>query len=357
MPDYISFHFYASATARDDPATYAAFFTQADAFVGEVAQIVAIRDALAPGVKIDIDEMGVILPDDNSDKWTTWSPGFQPIYWNAAAAMWAYLYGRLSALNIDLLGESQLVGYPSMPELGLSPQYPSVALLNWTSGAGTARYWVLKLLLDSAGVGDGVVATGTAPPPASGLQPEPDFCGSVPNLDTLTLACATPGATITAFDFASYGTPSGSACGAYAVNATCHAPNSSAIVSQLCVGSAQCSIPVVTDLFGDPCFGTVKRLVVQARCTADAPGYAGDAPVFAQAFTRAAGAPTGAGARRVLLVNKVNAPQGVMVPGAAGGTVAYVDASTGDGPYATASVDADTWTLAPWAVAVVTLPA
>jgi hypothetical protein len=41
-------------------------------------------------------------------------------------------------------------GYPYLPNLQLEPQFPIVAMLNWTAGAGTARYWASKLLIDTA---------------------------------------------------------------------------------------------------------------------------------------------------------------------------------------------------------------
>jgi hypothetical protein len=42
---------------------------------------------------------------------------------------------------------------------GLSPQYPSVSILNWTTGAGTARYQLLHLLIREFAVGDALVNT------------------------------------------------------------------------------------------------------------------------------------------------------------------------------------------------------
>ena len=42
-----------------------------------------------------------------------------------------------------MIGESQLVGYPS--------QYPDVTMLDWNTGNGNARYWALKLLISSYG--------------------------------------------------------------------------------------------------------------------------------------------------------------------------------------------------------------
>ena len=56
---------YASSASRTDPATYDAFFASADAFVAETTKVIAVRDALAPGVKLDVNECGVILPNDN----------------------------------------------------------------------------------------------------------------------------------------------------------------------------------------------------------------------------------------------------------------------------------------------------
>ena len=53
-----------------------------------------------------------------------------------------------SVLTITLL-ESLLAGYPELLDLQLQPQYPSVSMLNWTTGAGTAKYWTLKLLIDT----------------------------------------------------------------------------------------------------------------------------------------------------------------------------------------------------------------
>ena len=53
-----------------------------------LASIMAIRDAMNPSAWIDLDEAGVILPDDNDGKWTSADPGFPNVYWNAAASMY-----------------------------------------------------------------------------------------------------------------------------------------------------------------------------------------------------------------------------------------------------------------------------
>ena len=70
----------------------------------------------------DLDELGVILPTDNK-------PGDNvppPVaYWNLAGALYADLFIELSRLQIDVVGESQLVGYPT--------QFPSVSMMDWTT--------------------------------------------------------------------------------------------------------------------------------------------------------------------------------------------------------------------------------
>ena len=155
-----SFHFYAQNSPRNgngDGSSYENFFVEADAFFKDCAQFIAIRDALNPGVILDADELGVILPDDNDAKWTSDAPGFPLVFWNSAAALYAYEYGTLTTLGLDVVGMSQLVGYPSLNITRLDngkvdllePQFPSVAMLNWTDGSGTARYWTLKLIIDT----------------------------------------------------------------------------------------------------------------------------------------------------------------------------------------------------------------
>jgi hypothetical protein len=69
-----------------------------------------------------------------------------PSYWSLCGAVFAYLYGNLAEQGIDVLGASQLLGYPS--------QYPSVSLLHWKTGKPNARYRVLQLLHSRLGPGD-----------------------------------------------------------------------------------------------------------------------------------------------------------------------------------------------------------
>ena len=73
--------------SRGEPAQWGPIFAQADAFATEVEGIIALRDALSPATALDVDEMGVILPDDNDDRWTTDDFGFPAApFWSATAA-------------------------------------------------------------------------------------------------------------------------------------------------------------------------------------------------------------------------------------------------------------------------------
>ncbi|MHB1935526.1 MAG: GH39 family glycosyl hydrolase [Acidobacteriaceae bacterium] len=152
--DYISYHFYASPAPGEtiDDWQYS-FFNQADRFLTAVRFINQIRDRLSPETKTDTDELGVILPNDNDqvaevDGYVRSIPSG---YWNAAGALYAYLYINLAKLGVDIIGESQLVGYPS--------QYPSVTMVDWVNGKPNARYWVLKLIKDNFHPGDKIVET------------------------------------------------------------------------------------------------------------------------------------------------------------------------------------------------------
>lgn len=152
--DYISYHFYASPQLPETLDTWQyTFFDQADRFLTNVRYVEAIRKRLSPHTKTDLDELGVILPtDDQENRAGRALPDHIPsLYWNAAGSLYAYLFVNLSKMGIDVIGESQLVGYPS--------QFPSVSMMNWKTGHPNARYWTLKLIKDSFHPGDRLVKT------------------------------------------------------------------------------------------------------------------------------------------------------------------------------------------------------
>jgi len=147
--DYISYHFYATPAAGETADTWQfTFFNQADGFLNSVRYIEEIRKRLSPDTKTDTDELGVILPADNSAADKTPPP---PAYWNVAASLYAYLYIELARLQVDIIGESQLIGYPT--------QFPSVSMMNWQTNQPNARFWVLKLIKDSFHPADALVET------------------------------------------------------------------------------------------------------------------------------------------------------------------------------------------------------
>ncbi|MDE1177471.1 MAG: glycosyl hydrolase family 39 [Edaphobacter sp.] len=152
--DFLTYHFYASPPESEPfEAMQYTFFDQADGFLNTVRYVEQIKHRLSPTTKTDLNELGVILPEDNKSNSI---PGYKAKpepkeYWNLAAAMYAYIYIEAAKLGVDVTGESQLVGYPT--------QYPSVSMMNYNTSEPNARFWVLKLLKDNFGPGDRLVNT------------------------------------------------------------------------------------------------------------------------------------------------------------------------------------------------------
>ena len=152
--DYISYHFYATPREGEDVRTWQyTFWDQADTFLRTVRYVDAIRKRLSPSTKVDLDELGAILPEDGKDNSV---PGYAAPpppqrYWNLAGAMYAYLYIETVRLGIDVVGESQLVGYHT--------QYPSVTMIDAATARPNARFWALELLKDNFAPGDKLMHT------------------------------------------------------------------------------------------------------------------------------------------------------------------------------------------------------
>jgi hypothetical protein len=147
--DYISYHFYASPRPEETIDSWQhTFFDQEAGFLKLVRDSEAIRKRLSPSTKTDMDELGVILPTDNKPNDEIAPPD---LYWNLAGALYADLFVQLSKLQIDIIGESQLVGYPT--------QFPSVSMMDWRTTKPNARFWVLHLIKDNFHPGDALVET------------------------------------------------------------------------------------------------------------------------------------------------------------------------------------------------------
>ena len=154
----ISYHFYATQKPGQDLGTEQyTFFDQADGFLKTVNYIESIRERLSPQTGTTVDEVGTILDTDFHQGEPGHVSGPIPAaYWNLSAALYAYVYGNLSRLGINAVGESALAQLPGF--------FPSVTMVDWTTGQPNARYWVLKLIRQNFGPGDVVVATAAASP-------------------------------------------------------------------------------------------------------------------------------------------------------------------------------------------------
>jgi hypothetical protein len=144
--DMISYHCYANANDQQKFDAYEyTLFDKADAFLNTVSYIESIRKRLSPNTKTDIDELGTFVSDAMRN---------QPIsqaYWNLSASVYAYFFIGLTKAGIDVIGESQLVGFPT--------QYPDVSMINYVNSKPNARFWVLKMIKGNIKAGDTLVAT------------------------------------------------------------------------------------------------------------------------------------------------------------------------------------------------------
>jgi hypothetical protein len=144
--DMISYHCYANANNNQKFGAYEyTLFDKADNFLNTVGYIESIRKRLSPGTKTDIDELGTFVSDSMREK-----PIIQA-YWNLSASVYAYFFIGLTKAGIDVIGESQLVGFPT--------QYPDVSMINYINNKPNARFWVLKLIKDNIKAGDSLVET------------------------------------------------------------------------------------------------------------------------------------------------------------------------------------------------------
>jgi hypothetical protein len=133
------------------------FFEQAEKFLDIAGYIENIRLRLSPATKTTVNEIGSIAAADlrQGEPGYVFKP-FDESYWHLSGAVYAYVFARLARLGIDVAGESQLVGYPT--------QFPSVSMVDWTTGAPNARARVLQLLKGNFAPGDKLVETSVALP-------------------------------------------------------------------------------------------------------------------------------------------------------------------------------------------------
>ncbi len=144
--DMISYHCYAHANDKQPFEAYDhAVFDNTEPFLSMVRYIENIRKRLSPATKTDIDELGTFVNGQMRDQPIT------PAYWNLSASVYAYFFIELTKAGIDVIGESQLVGFPS--------QFPDVTMVDYQNNKPNARYWVLKLIRDNIRTGSALVNT------------------------------------------------------------------------------------------------------------------------------------------------------------------------------------------------------
>ena len=146
--DMISYHFYSMPAPGETLQTMQySIFDQADEFLTAVRYIESIRKRLSPETGTDIDELGSMLPNPMAPKLEHPIPNW---YWNLAGAFWAYMYGHLAQMGINVVGAAELIDYPG--------QFAATTLDNWATGQPNARYRVVKLLRDNFGPGDKLIS-------------------------------------------------------------------------------------------------------------------------------------------------------------------------------------------------------
>ena len=149
--NYIGYHAYPTGGGyTPDPTSFARMFDYVDNFIAGVLRVDGVIAQQSPTTRTVLDETGTDMdnvlggghPPDNN-----------PRYWVAAAGYFAYMFARAAneSATVVQVGASQLMDAPG--------QEPSVTLLDWASGKGTARLWIVKLLIDSVALGDVIAAT------------------------------------------------------------------------------------------------------------------------------------------------------------------------------------------------------
>lgn len=198
----------------------------------------------------------------------------------ANVQQWDYLSGKNQqwALRHSSNGGFNIVSRQSGKSLTVNNAESGANVYQQSDSAGAFQRWYFSPIDGSCVSGsDNPGDSGSNPPPPvdnGGSNPPPPIdgspevpanntCASVDEHEALSISCPS-GQVISAIAFASYGTPTGS-CGSYAAG-SCNASNSLSAVSQACEGKTNCSLRADNTTFGDPCYGTVKRLSVQAIC-------------------------------------------------------------------------------------------
>jgi len=157
--DMISYHMFVLPDSDESPQvmTYT-FYQQADKYLLAASYIDALRRRFVPNARTDVVDVATELPDPLAPVLTKPIPRS---YWSLSGGVFAYLYGKLALLGVDVVGASELIDSPGI--------VAASTLADWETGKPNARYRVTKLLRDNFGPGDRLVR----PPSYNVLQPDP----------------------------------------------------------------------------------------------------------------------------------------------------------------------------------------
>ena len=165
---WFTFHNYVNAP--NDPSTWhAKYFTDpasgptdgasAEVFISRIRDVLKIRDELSPHIKVSVDELGTFNDVKTTEEACRANEPYQaynPLYWNAIGANWAYIFIASEQLGLPLFSMSQMIGYPT--------QCPSISMFDKDTAKPNAHYWVLSLIHEHFGPGDKLTRTATSSP-------------------------------------------------------------------------------------------------------------------------------------------------------------------------------------------------
>ena len=329
----IALHHRSRAASRTNVDGYEAFFSEADVFVARVrADVLPTLDLLPDyeNITILVDNVLTLLPDDdlsnnnnddsssssfessssshgeNDDNKPTPTQDEPPgLYWLASGASFVYLYAQLAALGrVEAVGMGVYSAHPALPAWAVDHSaHPSASMTNWTTGAPTARYWALKLLVDHVPAGTRLLARG-----AWAAVPRAEcFCArsrSRRGYPPVTLQCSAGDAVITDIAAALHGVLGGT-CGNVSADPACRADLRD-LFAERCLNRNMCTVPVMPLAWADPCPDRAEDVFVQAACSVLSGAGSPEPSLADQVFVQPLVTP--AGTKKLLVVNTQSAP-------------------------------------------------
>ena len=166
-PEAVSWHMYAVMAHGKPWSEWPSYLVaQARGYLPACEFVSKLIKQLSPTTMIFADEIGICNscggPIAEMNAPSLLGMGGNTSWWNLHSAIYAMWHGELSAAGVDMLGASQFVGYPSAAYSGNGIQ-PfegdadatgncfDMTMVDWTTGAGNARWWTLKMLNDAMG--------------------------------------------------------------------------------------------------------------------------------------------------------------------------------------------------------------